>query len=185
MSGFSIPLDKLAAAAGARLEDVARKVTFDLFAEVVRRSPVGNPELWIANESRGVGKSSRDAYAQDAAAYNEANPGKRRAGTSRAAIDKLFPLAAGKGYVGGRFRANWNVSFGQADETTVDVTDQARSQGELQKVFTLPIGGVMYLTNSLPYAKRLEDGWSTQAPTGMVKLSVQNFNDHINKALQK
>ena len=127
MSSWSIPLDKFAQRAGARLEDVARKVTLDLFSSVVRLSPVDT----------------------------------------------------------GRFRANWNVSYGTPDLTVTESTQQGRGATEAAKALTLPVGGVLYLANALPYSLRLENGWSKQAPTGMVKLSVQNFNDYIKAALQK
>lgn len=183
--GFSIPLQQVAEKMGLRLEDVTRKVTLDLFTDVVNRSPVGNPELWIANESAGVGKSSREAYAEAAIAYNEANPRKRRVGTSAAAIAKALPLVAGKGYVGGRFRANWNVSVGTPDESTTDSTDKSRSMAEVLKTQTLPIGKVTYLTNALPYAVPLEHGHSTQAPSGMVRLAAISFSDKVNEAIRE
>jgi len=45
-------------------------------------------------------------------------------------------------------------------------------------------GQVIWLTLSLPYARRLENGWSDQAPSGMVRLSVQRYSDHIRKAVE-
>lgn len=33
----------------------------------------------------------------------------------------------------------------------------------------------IFLTNNLPYIERLERGWSKQAPTGMVALTVAEF----------
>ena len=33
----------------------------------------------------------------------------------------------------------------------------------------------VFLTNNLPYAERLENGWSKQAPNGMVRLSVMEI----------
>jgi hypothetical protein len=41
-------------------------------------------------------------------------------------------------------------------------------------VNAIPLSGQkIFLTNALPYAIRLENGWSkTQAPQGMVKLSL-------------
>ena len=44
-------------------------------------------------------------------------------------------------------------------------------------------GQTMYLTNSLPYAQRLESGWSGQAPAGMVKVTIANFQSHFAQAL--
>lgn len=124
MGSWSVPLDKLAARAGARMETVVRKATFDLFRNVVLRSPVDT----------------------------------------------------------GRFRANWNVSYASPNYSTTAATNQARGVTEAGKALTLPVGGVTYLSNGLPYARRLEFGWSNQAPQGMVRLSVQQFNEHIRKA---
>jgi hypothetical protein len=38
------------------------------------------------------------------------------------------------------------------------------------------VGDLYYLTNNLPYIERLEYGWSKQAPGGMVRKNMQNFN---------
>ena len=80
----------------------------------------------------------------------------------------------------GRFRANWNISFSAPDESVSEDTDKtgAESKGRVYKAmsgYKLKDQSI-YLTNSLPYAMRLEEGWSGQAPQGMVRLSVMEFN---------
>jgi len=41
-------------------------------------------------------------------------------------------------------------------------------------------GDTIYLVNNLPYAQRLEGGWShRQAPNGMVALSIQKFDGKV------
>lgn len=82
----------------------------------------------------------------------------------------------------GRFRANWNVSKGAPDLGTTESTTQARGTSEVNKVLTLELGGTVYLSNSLPYSLRLEHGYSKQAPSGMVRLSAQQFSDSVKKA---
>ena len=43
-------------------------------------------------------------------------------------------------------------------------------------------GETIYVTNSLPYAKRLEyDAWSKQATAGMVRISVMEFKANVKK----
>jgi hypothetical protein len=42
---------------------------------------------------------------------------------------------------------------------------------------------VIYLTNALPYARRLEYGWSKQAPSGMVRISAMRFAEAVRKAI--
>jgi hypothetical protein len=88
----------------------------------------------------------------------------------------------------GRFRGNWFPSVGQM---LVRVTDDVDKTGE--KTFALGRvalsqwvpGDTIYITNSLPYAERLEYGWSKQAPAGVVRLTVQSFNEFINKAAEE
>ena len=84
----------------------------------------------------------------------------------------------------GRFRANWNVSFGAADYTATASTAQGRGAQEAAKALALPVGGIVYLANGLPYASRLENGYSKQAPSGMVRLSVIEFDTFVQQAIK-
>lgn len=82
----------------------------------------------------------------------------------------------------GRFRANWNVSYGEPAFAVTGSTDKDRGALEAARALTLDVGGVVYLANGLPYAYRLEHGWSKQAPAGMVRVAVQEFGDYVRKA---
>lgn len=93
-------------------------------------------------------------------------------------VIKLSPVATG------RFRANWNVSYGIVVRTVTESTDLSRAEAEVQKVLTLPIGGVIFMANSLPYSQRLENGWSKQAPTGMVRLSALQYQRYVRQAIR-
>lgn len=76
-----------------------------------------------------------------------------------------------KGYVGGRFRANWLASVGIPRSSTVESRGQGESQGSIANAVAAAKGDeAIFLTNNLPYAVPLEDGWSKQAPNGMVGL---------------
>jgi hypothetical protein len=98
----------------------------------------------------------------------------------------LWKSAPPPGYVGGRFRANWHVTEGSADDWTTDTIDSAGSatlaDGQ-QKILSFKIGGTMYLTNNLPYAQPLEYGHSTQAPSGMVRLTVAETDAFFTKVV--
>lgn len=85
----------------------------------------------------------------------------------------------------GRFRHNWNVSQGTVDTTTTEGTDQTRAAAQIAKVWTLPLGGVTYMANSLPYAIPLEYGHSKQQPAGMVRVTAVEFDDSVRRALAK
>ena len=91
----------------------------------------------------------------------------------------------------GRFKANWNVSFGSPNytisgrEDKTPITDwDATTKGLVYGIYDMPIGGVMYISNGLPYARRLEDGYSrTQAPQGMVRRTVAEIKAQLESAL--
>jgi len=78
----------------------------------------------------------------------------------------------------GRFRGNWQPAVGRAQGGIIEAVDPsgavvtAKVQSATQNV---KAGDVIYMVNNLPYADRLENGWSNQAPNGMVALTVQRF----------
>lgn len=93
-----------------------------------------------------------------------------------------------KGYVGGRFRANWQYgaygSVGIPMNTVggVDPTGGQTIAGFTAKIGTAPTATVHVFLNNLPYAQRLEDGWSTQAPAGMVGITTREFQSFVRRA---
>lgn len=102
----------------------------------------------------------------------------------RKATFELFKSVALKSPVDtGRFRANWNVSHGAPDQTVTTSTNQARALQQAQQALTLPVGGIVSMTNALPYARRLENGYSKQAPYGMVRYSVLEFRRFLLRAI--
>lgn len=90
------------------------------------------------------------------------------------------------GYVGGRFRANWQYQLGSPDISTSEATDKsgAKALGDIRaKLGKNAAGGIHYLTNSLPYGIRLEEGWSKrQAPNGMVAITILEFKPIVEAA---
>lgn len=111
----------------------------------------------------------------------------------------------------GRFRANWEISygtFGSSTSNSVDPSGAAKLAELKGALLSMPIGGIVYLTNSLPYAmvleyglypdppkfgskKRGEDGvavhvqggYSMQAPNGMVRVTAREFSDAVRRFL--
>lgn len=100
----------------------------------------------------------------------------------------LWKGSAPPGYVGGRFRANWMFGDGKIDTTTTEEIDKAGTSTLTRLAASIgasKAGGVTYISNSLPYGPRLEyEGWSKQAPAGMVRLTVAEFQQYVNQALQ-
>jgi hypothetical protein len=85
----------------------------------------------------------------------------------------------------GRFKGNWQVSINSIPSGTLNVLDKdgsatlSRVQGTVGQV---KAGDLITLVNNLPYAVRLEYGWSTQAPAGMVRLTIQEYSGVVTKA---
>ena len=77
----------------------------------------------------------------------------------------------------GRFRGNWIVSKNAANTTSSQVTDKNGGQtitkgSGVIDTFDMNTDSRIIIQNNLPYANRLENGWSKQAPNGMVALTV-------------
>jgi len=73
----------------------------------------------------------------------------------------------------GRARGNWQASSGQPVEGVLDRLDPGGTVAVQAAAQVRAVDGEdLYLVNNLPYIKRLEDGWSQQAPQGMVALTV-------------
>ena len=92
-----------------------------------------------------------------------------------------------KGYVGGRLRDNWNVSFGAPDLTTTVIRDQSGAPTISRGIGVLAGWNGeadIYVMNSLPYVRTIEyEGHSKQAPAGMVRITVTEFQAFIQKAI--
>lgn len=78
----------------------------------------------------------------------------------------------------GRARANWQIAIGSVPNGVLQLEDKSGSatiSAADAAAAGLKAGDVIYLANNLPYIQRLEDGYSGQAPAGMVGLTVQQF----------
>lgn len=99
---------------------------------------------------------------------------------------ELWASKPPKGYEGGQFRANWNYSLAAINPATTNAIDPDGGPTLDKIVGSIPedaIGSVHFVTNSLPYAIRLENGHSTQAPFGMVTLTIIEFSQMIDRAI--
>ncbi len=90
------------------------------------------------------------------------------------------------GYVGGRLRTNWQTTKDRPASGEIDKIDPDLPMREIQSV----LGGVnfskdfnLYLTNNLPYADRVENGWSRkQRPEGMVRINLVKTEANLRRA---
>lgn len=83
----------------------------------------------------------------------------------------------------GRFRNNWQFSI---DAPATGKDPSGSNQAELVNAATKMVpGNTFYMTNNLPYAERLEYGWSNQAPQGMVRVTLGEYKQIIELAAEK
>lgn len=88
----------------------------------------------------------------------------------------------------GRFRMNWQTAGAVAPSGVIDGTDKggAGATGNAASyIFAASDWNEFTLTNNLPYAERLEYGWSNQAPQGMVRVNVARFNTLLEEEASK
>ncbi|RON05150.1 hypothetical protein [Pseudomonas brassicacearum] len=203
---FAENIRQFAEQAQAGLDATFREIVIELGSSVIRMSPVGNPEIWAANVAhRQANTAAADAYDFKVAVRNTlinltdsnfTKAGKLKRGvkyakpltkTERDQNFNVNGLVAGKGYVGGRFRGNWQFSI---DLPADGVLDQIDPSGNVSiavlrtQVQSLTIGQTAYLVNNLPYAVPLEYGHSKQAPGGMVRITLARFQQIVDEAIR-
>jgi hypothetical protein len=203
---FALSLAEFAAQATEAVDASLREIIIEIGSSVIRMSPVGNPEIWAANVAhRSANKAQADDYDFKVAVRNTVinltdsnftKAGKLKRGVkyakplTKTERDQNFSvngLVAGKDYVGGRFRGNWMFSIGTPDNTTTEEVDPSGAKSTARIVagaIEFKAGDTCYITNSLGYAIPLEFGHSTQAPGGMVRITVARFQQIVLEAIR-
>ncbi len=141
---FSVNLDKWAKKFDTTTEQLITAIALRAFENIVRRTPVGDPELWQA--------------------------------------------PAPKGYVGGTARNSWFMSVGQRDTSERKVrpdTGGGEAFASLSNISSRDPKAVIWFNNNLPYIRRLEYGWSGQAPEGMVRITLAEIQAFYKQDVEK
>ncbi|AQT08919.1 phage protein [Pseudomonas protegens] len=203
---FAENIRQFAEQAQAGIDATFREIVIEIGSSVIRMSPVGNPEIWAANMAhRATNTRAADDYDFNVSVRNtlinldESNftrAGKLRRGvkyakpltkTERDQNFNVNGLVAGKDYVGGRFRGNWQFSIDTPAEGVLDQVDPAGgvTLAKLRlQVGQLTAGQTAYIVNNLPYAVPLEYGHSKQAPGGMVRITLARFQQIVDEAIR-
>ncbi|MBN4165091.1 hypothetical protein [Pseudomonas fulva] len=204
--GFAESIRAFAEQAQEALDATFREIVIEIGSSVIRMSPVGNPEIWAANLAHREARTAEaDRYDAKVAARNEAinqnasnftKSGNLRRGVryakplTKTERDQNFyvnGLVSGQGYVGGRFRGNWQFSIDSPATEELDRIDPSGSEtitSLISQVQALTIGQTAYIVNNLAYAVPLEYGHSTQAPAGMVRVTLANFQRILDEAIR-
>lgn len=96
----------------------------------------------------------------------------------RASVLELFKLVIFATPVDtGRLRGNWQTTINSPASAAIGRNDPGGAAAMAEAVANLgSLTDVVWFTNNLPYAERIEyDGWSKQAPEGMVRRHVASW----------
>lgn len=93
----------------------------------------------------------------------------------------LQSVVVGSPVQDGAYRGNHRISI-NTDDHSYDLQEQdlngsstiTKGNAEIVK---FKLGDVVYLQNNLPYALRIENGWSGQAPNGVYSIAFQNMRN--------
>lgn len=91
----------------------------------------------------------------------------------------------------GRARSGWHVGIGtepsfvpQGEPSSPEAGQSSALKQAENTINRWKTGGPeIYISNGLPYIRRLNDGYSAQAPTGMVEHALQAGEEFANKQL--
>ncbi|SUP84867.1 hypothetical protein ACILPN_20410 [Yersinia wautersii] len=166
-------------------ELVVQKGAIKILNQLVTISPVGNPDLWAINNTA---VSYNDAVFEhnEELKSDSANLTKTGRLKKRARVTDSMDVKAPAGYTGGRFRGNWQVSLDVQQEGE---TGRKDPNGNI----TIAVGNYMieqfkvgtkaiYFTNNVPYAYPLEFGHSSQAPSGMIRITAEDAVKYFTEA---
>lgn len=98
--------------------------------------------------------------------------------TKKVALDAFTRIVHRTPVDTGRARANWQISPGSPS-----LRDDAAANPDASSAVTNQVGELarakpfetIWISNNLPYIEALEDGWSQQAPSGMVAITVREI----------
>ena len=97
--------------------------------------------------------------------------------TRKVAIAALSTVSSETPLDTGRARSNWLVGLGAPRREMIPTFGKEVAASTALALGMAVISGyrkeqAIYITNNLPYIRRLNDGWSAQAPSGYVETAV-------------
>ncbi|MCE9982445.1 hypothetical protein LZ656_08600 [Leclercia adecarboxylata] len=171
------------------MDQVVRRTGIKILAQLVEMSPVGQPDIWQVNQTATAYNTAvreHNAALRDDPA-NLTKSGRLKRGLR---VNDSMDIKKPEGYVGGRFKNNWYVGF-DSQPTQSNDTPDASGQGSKSRgmavleVFRVGQVSSIYFTNNMPYARPLEEGHSTQAPGGMVRVTALDAAQMFREAMSE
>ncbi|AZF89838.1 hypothetical protein P9608_gp53 [Escherichia phage vB_EcoS_PNS1] len=176
-------------------DKAVRAYGMQILGRLIEISPVGDPRRWKINRAYAMARQHANKVN---AAQRRKNGGKLKRGQKKhASVLISFKTKNGnvtfrqrgwaaKNYTGGRFRGNWQVTFDRPAVGAIDRVDKAGTATlaagrEVLAHYDSGEYGSIWFTNNVPYAQRLEYGWSKQAPAGIVRVVAAEINSKVKK----
>ncbi|AHG23465.1 hypothetical protein O197_49 [Edwardsiella phage eiAU-183] len=203
MGAFSESVRLFADKTNQRMDQVVRAFGMKILGRLITLSPVGDPSRWKVNAelSKSKARASRINAMRRKDPRRVTKTGRLKRGQKvHAGVRREFKTRNGKtvafiqrrevgrGYTGGRFRGNWQVSFNAPIDTAIDRID--KSGGATLAAGDAVLAGLnldqvhsVWFCNNVPYARRLEFGWSNQAPNGIVRITAAEARRYIAQAI--
>lgn len=174
-------------------DKAVRAIGMQILGRLIEISPVGDPRRWKINRAFAMARQHANKVN---AAQRRKNGGKLKRGQKKhASVLISFKTKDGnvtfrqrgwaaKNYTGGRFRGNWQVTFDRPAVGAIDRVDKAGTATlaagrEVLAHYDSGEYGSIWFTNNVPYAQRLEYGWSKQAPAGIVRVVAAEINSKV------
>lgn len=171
------------------MDEVVRRTGIKILGRMVEMSPIGNPDLWQVNQTASA---YNDAVRDHNAALRNDPANLTKGGRLKRGlrVNDSMDVKKPDGYVGGRFKNNWYVGF-DSQPTESNDTPDASGQGSnsrglaVLEVFRVGQVNSIYFTNNMPYAAALENGYSGQAPGGMVGITALDAAQLFREAMSE
>lgn len=174
-------------------DKAVRAYGMQILGRLIEISPVGDPRRWKINRAYALARQHANKVN---AAQRRKNGGKLKRGQKKhASVLVSFKTKNGnvtfrqrgwaaKNYTGGRFRGNWQVTFDRPAVGAINRVDKAGTATlaagrEVLAHYDSGEYGSIWFTNNVPYAQRLEYGWSKQAPAGIVRVVAAEINSKV------
>ena len=174
-------------------DKAVRAYGMQILGRLIEISPVGDPRRWKINKAYAMARQHANKVN---AAQRRKNGGKLKRGQKKhASVLISFKTKNGnvtfrqrgwaaKNYTGGRFRGNWQVTFDRPAVGAIYRVDKAGTATlaagrEVLAHYDSGEYGSIWFTNNVPYAQRLEYGWSKQAPAGIVRVVAAEINSKV------
>ena len=104
------------------MDEVVRRTGIKILAQLVRMSPVGQPDIWEINQTASAYNEAVRDY--NAALRNDpANLTKSGRLKRGRVVNDSMDIKKPDGYVGGRFKNNWYVGFDSQPTQSNDTPD--------------------------------------------------------------